>query len=302
MTFIKANGIDLAWDGFGDRANETILLISGLGTQRIRWRAAFCMALAARGYRVLRFDNRDAGGSTHFSASAPPDFAALASALAAGRRPDVPYTLEDMAADAIGLLDALGVARAHVVGRSMGGMIAQILASDHPDRVLSLTSIMSSTGNPALPQAAPEVLAMMMRPAPDPACDPEGFLAPRLAFARRIAGPAWPFDEGAHRALLLEEARRSHDPAGTARQIAAMAAAGDRRARLATIVAPALVLHGTDDPLIPPACGQDTALSIPGAIYRPVTGMGHDLPPELDPMAIDAICEIAEGGSRRLGV
>ena len=168
MTLTKANGIDLAWDGFGDRANETILLISGLGTQRIRWRAAYCMALAARGYRVLRFDNRDAGGSTHFSASAPPDFAALASALAAGRRPAVPYTLEDMAADAIGLLDALGVARAHVVGRSMGGMIAQILASDHPDRVLSLTSIMSSTGNPVLPQAAPEVLAMMMGPRPIP--------------------------------------------------------------------------------------------------------------------------------------
>lgn len=301
ITLTMADGVDLAWDGFGDPANETVLLISGLGSQRIRWTAAFCEALAARGYHVLRFDNRDAGGSTHLSAAPPPDFAALAAALAAGRRPDVPCTLEDMAADAIGLLDALGVARAHVVGRSMGGMIAQVLASDHADRVLSLTSIMSSTGDPALPQAAPDVLAMMMRPAPDPTLDPDGFLASRLAFARRIAGTAWPFNEEVHRALLLEEARRSHDPAGTARQMAALAAAGDRRARLATIVAPALVLHGTDDPLIPPACGQDTALSIPGAIYRPIQGMGHDLPPELDRTVIDAICDVAEKASRRLG-
>lgn len=289
-------------DGFGDPANETVLLIPGLGSQRIRWTAAFCEALAARGgYRVLRFDNRDAGGSTHLSASALPDFADLASALAAGRRPAVPYTLEDMAADAIGLLDALGVARAHVVGRSMGGMIAQVLASDHADRVLSLTSIMSSTGDPALPQAAPDVLAMMTRPAPDPALDPGRFLASRLVFACRIAGTAWPFDEEVRHALLLEEARRSHDPAGTARQMAALAVAGDRRARLATIAAPALVLHGTDDPLIPPACSQDTALCIPGAIYRPIEGMGHDLSPELDRTVIDAICEVAEKASRRLG-
>ena len=146
----------------------------------IRWTKPFCEALAAKGYRVIRFDNRDAGCSTHFSASAEPDFGALAAALMAGCQPDVPYTLYDMAADAITLLDALGIERAHVVGRSMGGMIAQVLASDHADRVLSLTSIMSSTGNPALPQAAPDVMAMMMRPAPDPVLDPEGFLTARL--------------------------------------------------------------------------------------------------------------------------
>ncbi len=202
MNIAKANGIDLAWESFGEANAEPILLIAGLGTQMIRWSKPFCNRLAAEGYRVIRFDNRDAGCSTHFTTSATPDFGALAAALGAGRRPDVPYTLYDMAADAIGLLDALGIAKAHVVGRSMGGMIAQVLASDHPDRALSLTSIMSSTGNPALPQAAPDVMAMMMRPAPDPTVDPEGFLAVRLEFARRIAGLGPRFDEEAHRALL----------------------------------------------------------------------------------------------------
>src|SRR4051812_25771716 len=167
MTIAKTNGIDLAYDSFGDEADEAILLIAGLGTQMIRWTVPFCEALAARGYRVLRFDNRDSGRSTHFHHCAPPDFGALAAALMAGQRPEVPYTLHDMAADAIGLLDALAINRAHVVGRSMGGMIAQIMASEHPERVLSLTSIMSSTGNPRLPQAASDVMAMMMRPAPD---------------------------------------------------------------------------------------------------------------------------------------
>ncbi|WP_175561941.1 alpha/beta fold hydrolase [Kaistia soli] len=286
--------MELAWDEFGDAANENILLISGLGAQMIRWTRPFCEGLAARGYRVIRFDNRDAGRSTHFCSAATPDFGALASALMAGRQPDVPYTLHDMAADAIGLLDALGIARVHVVGRSMGGMIAQILASEHADRVCSLTSIMSSTGNPSLPQAAPDVMAMMMRPAPDPMVDSEGFLAARLVFARRIAGSSYPFDEEAHRALLLEEARRCYDPGGTARQIAAMAVAGDRRARLATITAPTLVIHGSDDPLIPPACGLDTALSIPGAIHLAIEGMGHDLPRELDQTVIEAICDVTK--------
>lgn len=292
MNIAKSNGIELAWDNFGDAANEAILLISGLGTQMIRWTKPFCEDLAARGYRVIRFDNRDTGYSTHFSASPTPDFGTFAAELMAGRRPDVPYSLSDMAKDGVGLLDALGIARAHVVGRSMGGMIAQILASDHADRVLSLTSIMSSTSNPALPQAAPDVMAMMMRPAPDPTIDQEGFLAVRLAFACRIAGMGYPFNEDAHRALLLEEVHRDHDPGGVARQIAGMAVAGDRRSRLATITVPTLIIHGTDDPLIPPACGYDTALSIPDAIYLPIKGMGHDMPRALDQTVIDAICSM----------
>lgn len=297
MTIVNANGIELACDHFGREGDPTILLIAGLGVQRIRWAVPFCEELAARGYRVIRFDNRDAGCSTHFGHCAAPDFGALAAALMAGRRPEVPYTLPDMAADAVGLLDALAIERAHVVGLSMGGMIAQIMASEHPERVLSLTSIMSGTGNPALPQAEPDVMAMMMRPAPDPVSDEAGFLARSLAFARRIAGPGHPVDEAAHRALVLEEVGRAYDPGGTARQIAAMAVAGDRRSRLAAIGVPALVIHGTDDPLIPPACGADTATSIPGAELMLIDGMGHHLPAALHRTVADAIDRTARRAS-----
>ncbi len=279
--------VSIAYDAFGDAAHDAMLLIAGLGTQRIRWTNAFCEALAARGYRVIRFDNRDSGDSTHFAEHAPPDLGALIATLMAGKRPAIPYTLYDMAADAIGLMDALKIDRAHVVGRSMGGMIAQILASEYPARVRSLASIMSSTGNPALPQAAQDVMAMMLRPAPDPRSDHEAFVAHRIAFARRIAGKE--FDEAAHRDIVLAELGCGHDPAGTARQLAAMVAAGDRRARLATIKAPTLVVHGSDDPLILPACGQDTAVSIPGADYLPIDGMGHDIPAERDAAIIAAI-------------
>ncbi len=289
MAIVRTNAIDLAYDSFGNEADETILLIAGLGTQMIRWTVPFCEELAARGYRVIRFDNRDAGCSTHFRDLAPPDFGALAATIMAGRRPDVPYTLGDMAADVVGLLDVLAIDRAHVVGRSLGGMIAQIVASEYPGRVLSLTSIMSSTGNPNLPQAAPDVMALMMRPAPDPASDETGFVAHSLAFARRIAGGGNRFDEEACRFLTLEEIRRAYDPGGFGRQIAAIAVTGDRRSRLATITAPTLVIHGSEDPLIPPACGEDTAASIPNADFMLIDGMGHDLPPALYGTVVDAI-------------
>ncbi len=295
MTIADANGIRIAFDAFGDAAHDAVLLIAGLGTQRIRWTDAFCEALAARGYRVVRFDNRDAGGSTHFADRAAPDLGALVATLMAGKRPDIPYTLHDMAEDAIGLMDALKIDRAHVVGRSMGGMIAQILASEFPARVRSLTSIMSSTGNPALPQAAQDVMGMMLRPAPDPRMDRDAFVAHRLAFAQRIAGTK--FDEAAHRAIILAELDGGHDPAGAARQLAAMVTGGDRRARLATIKAPTLVAHGTDDPLIPPECGADTAASIQGAEYLPIAGMGHDIPAELDATIIAAIDRTARKAS-----
>lgn len=298
MDIVKANGIDLACESFGRTDGATILLIAGLGTQMIRWTAPFCEALALCGYRVIRFDNRDAGCSTHFGHYGPADIGALLATLRAGRRPELAYTLLDMAGDAVGLLDALGIEQAHVVGRSMGGMIAQIMASEHPQRVRSLTSIMSSTGNPALPQAQPEVMAMMMRPAPDPIADEAGFMAHSLAFARRLAGRCCPFDEEAHRALVREEVRRAHDPAGFGRQLAATIVAGDRRARLATIVQPSLVVHGSDDPLILPACGRDTAASIPDAEFMMIDGMGHDLPPVLHRPIIEAIDRTARRPSK----
>jgi len=293
MNVVNANGMKLAFDSFGEEKNPAMLLIAGLGTQRTRWADAFCKKLAEHGYRVIRFDNRDAGESTHLTDCGVPDFNTLRSDLMAGRKPEVPYSLSDMATDAVALLDQLSIEHAHVVGRSMGGMIAQIIASEYPARVRSLTSIMSSTGNPALPQAAPDVMAMMMQPAPNPSIDLEGFVANQTTFARRIAGSGYIFDEPAHRAIILEELRRSYDPAGTARQIAATGTAGDRRARLQTITAPTLIIHGTDDPLIPPACGADTAASIPNARLMLIEGMGHEIPPEFHDVIINAIHRIA---------
>ncbi|WP_353471728.1 alpha/beta fold hydrolase [Salipiger sp. H15] len=289
MGMVMANGLDLSYDAFGAAEDPALLLVSGLGTQRIRWGDGFCAALAGRGYHVIRYDNRDAGLSTHLHGAPVPDLGAVIAALRAGRAPEIPYGLGDMAADAVALLDALAIPRAHVVGRSMGGMIAQVLACEHPGRVRSLTSVMSGTGNPDLPQAAPDVMALMSAPRPDPALDPEGYVAASLAFARRIAGTGAPFDAAHHRWLVLEEARRGHDPAGAARQLAAMVATGDRRARLAGITVPTLVIHGTDDPLIPPACGADTAAAIPGAGLMLVEGMGHDLPAALDERIVSAI-------------
>lgn len=289
MKRVETNGVELAFEVFGSPADPAILLVAGLGTQMIRWTVPFCRTLAARGYQVIRFDNRDAGGSTHFSHVAAPDFGALAAALMAGRTPAVPYTLQDMAADAVGLLDALSIDRAHVVGRSMGGMIAQVMACEHPERVATLTSIMSTTGNPRLPPPTPDAMAMMTSPAPDPVSDPAGHLTHGLAFARRIAGRRYPFDEAATRRLLIEEARRAQDRSGFGRQIAAIAVGGDRRSRLATVSAPTLVIHGSDDPLFPPACGEDTAASIPAAEFMLMAGVGHDLPAELYDAVIAAI-------------
>jgi pimeloyl-ACP methyl ester carboxylesterase len=281
MTTLKVNGINLSYNSFGDNNAAAILLIAGLGTQMIRWPVPFCENLVARGYRVIRFDNRDAGCSSHFTDCPAPDFGALATALAAGQRPSVPYTLHDMASDAIGLLDALGIERAHLVGRSMGGMIAQVAASNYPKRIWSLTSIMSSTGNPGLPSASQEVMTMLTARAPNPLEDEAGFLQHSLAFARRIASPGYPFDEQAHRALILEETRRAYDPAGFGRQIAAIAATGDLRPLLARITVPSLIVHGADDALIPAACGKDTASSIRGSEFMLIDGMGHDLPSSL---------------------
>ena len=285
---VRANGIDLACDSFGDASAPAILLIAGLGTQMTRWTEKFCMALAAQGFRVIRFDNRDCGLSTHFSHAPAPDF----QAMMAGTMPVAAYTLDDMAADALGLLDAMGIERAHFVGRSMGGMIAQIMASSSPLRVLSLTSIMASSGNPGLPPPDSALMAMMMSPAPDPHCDQEGFVAHSLRFAQRLASPDLPFDDEAQRALILAELGRGRDPGGAARQMVAVAMDGDRRERLARITAPALVIHGTADPMFPLAHGQDTAAAIPHARFLPMEGMGHELPDLFQADVVKAIARM----------
>ncbi|MGI3170396.1 alpha/beta fold hydrolase [Pseudooceanicola sp. C21-150M6] len=290
----------LAHEQFGLEGAPVILLISGLATQMIRWTDHFCAGLAARGYRVIRFDNRDAGLSPHLDGAPAPPLDALIEELRQGRIPKLPYALPDMAADVVALMEELGIAKAHVVGRSMGGMIAQIMACRYPDRILTLTSIMSGTGNPHLPGPAPEVMALMAGPRPDPATDPEDYMERSLAFARRIAGQGAPFDAVEQRGFIAEERRRAHDPAGGARQLAAMATAGDRRVALAALSLPALVIHGTDDPLILPVHGQDTAEVIPGAELLMIDGMGHDIPAAFATAIIDAIDRMTRRAMRSI--
>ncbi|MGG4479931.1 alpha/beta fold hydrolase [Paenibacillus illinoisensis] len=293
MNILKVNGIDLAYESYGNKTDETILLIAGLGTQMIRWTVPFCEMLVARGFRVIRFDNRDTGLSTHFSHHPTLNFEALANTLMSGQRPDIPYTLNDMSDDAIGLLDALGIRKAHFVGRSMGGMIAQLAASRYPERVLSLTSIMSTTGNPDLPPTSPEIMALMTRPAPNPMEDEEGYLAHSLAFAKRISGTGYPFEVDEYRSLIREEVQRAYDPGSVGRQIAAIAVSGDRRPHLAKVTVPSLIIHGMDDPMFVPACGKDTAQAISGAEFMLLEGMGHDLPAQLFETVVAGIERVA---------
>ncbi|HEX5264557.1 MAG TPA: alpha/beta hydrolase, partial [Phenylobacterium sp.] len=216
------------------------------------------------------------------------DMGKILGALMSGQKPDVPYLLDDMAADAVGLLDALGVGRAHIVGASLGGMVAQLVAADYPDRVLSLTSIMSTTGNRELPPAKPEAMAVLNDRGPDPLTDLEGYLAHSLKGARAIGSPAYPQPDAVSREQSLASFRRSYYPVGFARQYAAAAASPDRRPKLKGVTAPTVVIHGDADPLVPVEGGRDTAANIPGSELRIVAGMGHDFPPEL-------YGEIAEG-------
>lgn len=281
MPRVEANGISIEYDSFGSEDAEPILLIAGLGIQLIGWTAPFCEMLAAQGFRVIRFDNRDVGLSTHFSDTPVPELTTVAAALMRGERPYVPYTLYNMAEDALGLLDAIGIERAHIVGRSMGGMIAQIVASEYPQRTLSLTSIMSTSGNPNLPPSTAEAMAVLMQSVPHPIQDESGFLDCSLRSARVLGSPGFAFDAAARRTQALAAAKRAYNPAGIGRQIAALLAAGDRRSRLNTIAVPTLVVHGSADPLFLPAAGEDTAVNISGAEFRLFEGMGHDIPPEL---------------------
>jgi pimeloyl-ACP methyl ester carboxylesterase len=289
MPQAQANGITIAYDSIGPDTGEPLLLISGLGVQMIRWAMPFCEALAARGYRVIRFDNRDAGLSTRLTASPVPDIGALAAAAARGEGFDVPYTLPDMAADAVELLDALAIDRAHLVGRSMGGMIAQLIAGLHPHRARSLVPIMSSTNDPSLPPADPALMAMLTRRAPNSLDDEAGYIDHGLTLARLIGSPGYPFDEAAWRRQLLAERRRAHAPAGFNRQIAAIVATGSLRPYLPQVAVPTCVIHGAEDRLIPVAGGRDIAAMIPGADLLVIKGMGHDVPPALHDVIVEAI-------------
>src|SRR5512143_392627 len=275
MPTVLSNGIRIAYDEFGDTHATPMLLIMGLGAQMILWHDDFCATLAGRGYRVIRFDNRDVGESSWMDDLGMPDVVGVFTAVATHQPVSAPYLLRDMAADAAGLLAALDIERAHVVGASMGGMIAQTLALDAPARLRSLTSIMSSTGNPNLPQPRPEAMAVLLTPPPP---DREGAIARGVEVFRTIGSPGFPFDEAEIRRLGALTYDRGFNPSGTARQLVAILASGDRTERLRALHLPALVIHGQDDPLVPFPAGEATAQAIPDATLLAIDGMGHDMP------------------------
>lgn len=273
MPRAKNGSVEIEWQSFGDDRPETVLLVNGLGSQMTRWPEAFCEKLVARGYRAIRFDNRDTGLSTW---------------------PAEKYTLADMANDGIAVLDAAGVKKAHLAGVSMGGMIVQRIALDHPDRVLSMTSIMSTTGAADAFKSTPEAAAVLNVPPPDPKADFEAYVADRMANTRTIGSPAYPWTDDENRARVIAEYRRAYNPAGVARQMAAVRADGDRTAALGGLRIPVVVLHGADDPLLMKVGGEATAAAIPGAELRIIPGMGHDLPPGLYDIFVEAITAAAE--------
>ena len=268
MARAKSGKVEIEYESFGDPASAAVLLINGLGSQMTRWPEPFCALLAAKGLFVIRFDNRDVGLSTW---------------LAQGET----YTVLDMAGDAAAVLDAVGRRAAHIVGISMGGMIAQEFAAAWPERTLSLTSIMSNTGNPDLPPPTSAAMETLNSRPANPS-DPN-FIRDAVARAMVIASPAYPWPDGALAARARAEAERAFNPPGVARQMTAIRASGDRRAKIRAITAPTVVLHGADDPLVPVAGGRDTAANISGAELRVIDGMGHDLPPALYGVFVDAV-------------
>ena len=301
MTAVSANGITIEYESIGDPAASPILLVMGLGMQLIAWPDAFCQGLVQRGFRVIRFDNRDCGLSSKIHARRQPNIVAALAAAWLRLPVRVPYTLDDMAADAVGLLDALEVPRAHIVGLSMGGMIAQVIAARYPDRVSSLTSIMSSSGRRKATQPRPDAKrALLSRPV-DPT-DPASVVEHLVCVFGAIGSPGFPTDPEALREQVSRNVRRGYHPAGVTRQLVAIIASGDRRRSLRKIAAPTLVIHGADDPLVPVEGGRDTARHIAGARLMVIDGMGHDLPPGLQPILVDAIaahCRESESKSRR---
>ena len=269
-----------------------MLLVMGLGMQLIHWELEFCEGLAERGFHVIRFDNRDAGLSTKIDAPVPNVMKAMA-----GLSIKAPYLLEDMANDSFGLLDELGIERAHVTGVSMGGMIAQTMAITRPERVLSLGSMLSTTGDRRVGTPKLRVWSVLMRQAPH---ERDAYIEYFLRVFRMIGSPRYPVDEERLRERAGDTYDRCHHPAGTARQLAAILASGSRTAALRRLDLPTVVVHGKDDPLIPFRAGAATARAIPGAELIAIPGMGHDLPRELWPRITDALVKNAERAAARV--
>ena len=288
MTQVSANGLEIEYDEFGEARAPAILLIMGLGTQMTAWSLPFCERLAGHGYRVIRFDNRDVGLSSKFHGEKAPGLARFALTRMLGLSLKVPYTLDDMANDAIGVMDAMNVDEAHIVGASMGGMIAQLVAGHFPDRCMSLTSIMSSSGDPSLPAASAEVRKMLLAPRPDTS-NPEAVVQRIMQSYKTIGSPGFQRSDDELRQLAEASIERSYYPEGFMRQVAAIAANGSRVDLLKRILAPTLVIHGKEDPLVPVECGIHTAEQIRAAKLELIDGMGHDLPPMLSDRIVDLI-------------
>ena len=284
---IRTNTIELSYDEFGNKQHPVIILIQGLGTQRIGWPDQFCTLLTDTGFRVIRFDNRDIGQSSKMPHLGKANVARIVLLKKLWLPASTPYSLEDMASDTIALLDALCIPRAHIVGASMGGMIAQLVAANYPDRTISLTSIMSTSGKRGLPGATREVAKYLFSP-PDRS-SMEAVIDYEIRFWQLIASKTHRPDDDTLKNFITESVRRDFpNKGGVERQLAAIVANGNRIRQLNTILAPALVIHGTEDPLIPPQGGIDTAKHLPNARLHLVAGMGHDLPvPLFDIIAQD---------------
>jgi pimeloyl-ACP methyl ester carboxylesterase len=275
MPKASVRNLQIEYETFGESSNPALLLIIGLGGQLIEWPEAICKKFAANGYYVIRFDNRDSGLSSKLDDAGIPDISEIFNALLSGKPAKPPYTLEDMADDAVGLLDALNIQKAHICGMSMGGMIAQAVAIKHASRVLSLISIYSTTGNPELPPPTPEAMATLTVPV---ATQREAYIAQSVKTFRVTAGTGLPFDELFHKKIAAESYDRSFYPQGVARQLAAIMTQPNRKPQLSAVKAPTLVVHGDEDPLVPLAAGKDTAEAIQGSQLLVIKGMGHELP------------------------
>lgn len=292
----RANGIDICYEIFGEPTAEPMLLIMGLGAQMVLWDDAFCEQLAARGFRVIRFDNRDIGQSGKLTGGKKLTPVELLKLRFLKIPVAAPYKIIDMARDTTGLMDVLGIKSAHLVGASMGGMIAQEIAISFLQRVRSLTSIMSTTGNPKVPPPTKEAAAMLMAPPPT---TKEEYFARFAQTWKVLRVGSFPEDEALDPSRAARIFSRGLNPAGVGRQLRAILASGSRKVRLASVTAPTLVIHGTVDPLVRPEGGIDTAASIPGAKLLMVEGMGHAIPIPMWPQIIGAIAEHAHGAAKK---
>ncbi len=291
MAKLTTNGIEIEYDTFGSADDRPLLLIMGLGAQMILWDEVFCEGLAAAGHHVIRFDNRDIGLSTKLDGVRAPNMLEIGARMMAGEPVEVPDTLDDMADDAAGVLDELGIDSAHVCGASMGGMIAQTLTIRHPERIRSLTSIMSTTGDPSLPPSSPEAMGVLTRP---PARSRDEAIEFAVLTQRTIGGKGFPFDEERIRARAARNYDRSFYPEGIARQISAIVAHGNRQGPLEKLRLPCLVVHGDQDPLVPVEGGRATAAAIEDAEFMLVEGMGHDMPQQTWDLITESITKMTK--------